>query len=155
MEGQNDERPQAQARREGVHLIRSLARSLLVLVIFIPVAAALPLAALSLCRTPDGAMFVFWAAPWSCAFWTLIYSTLSAVPWRQGPEAVRRKREADGGLLVASMWATAWMFGGLFLSYAAEFLLLFLVRGASGRAWLPVATYSPLLLCWLWRRVHV
>jgi hypothetical protein len=133
-------------------LIRSLLKSLLIIAVFVPVAAAMPLAAMSLCRTPGGAMFLFWAGPWSCAFWTLLYSTLSAVPWRQGAEAVRRKREADGGLLVASMWATAWMFGGLFLSYAAEFLLLFLVRGASGRAWLPVATYSPLGFCWLWRR---
>ncbi len=135
-------------------MIRSLLKSLLIIAVFVPVAAAMPLAALRLCRTPDGALFVFWAAPWSCAFWTSIYSTLSAVPWRQGAEAVRRKREADGGLLVASMRATGWMFGGLFLSYAAEFLLLFLVRGASGRAWLPVATYSPLALVWLWRRVH-
>jgi hypothetical protein len=50
------------------------------------------------------------------------------------------------------MWATAWTFGGLFLSYAAEFLLLFFVRGGCGRAWLPVATYSPLAFVWLRRR---
>ena len=37
----------------------------------------------------------------------------------------------------------------------AEFLLLFADRGAaSDRAWLPVATYSPLALVWAWRRLH-
>src|SRR5438876_425928 len=136
-------------------MLKWLLKSLLIVAIFVPAAAALPLAAMSLCRTPDGAMFVFWAAPWSCAFWTLIYSTLSAVPWRQGAEAVRRKREADGGLLVASVKATVWMFGALLFSYVAEFALLLAVRDAAfNRMWLPVATYSPLLLCWLWRRVH-
>ena len=153
MEGRNDERPQAQARREGVRVIRSVLKSLLILALFVPVAAAMPLAAMSLCRTPDGAMFVFWAAPWSCAFWTLIYSTLSAVPWRQGAEAVRRKREADGGLLVASVKATVWMFGALLFSYLAEFALLLAVRDAAfSRALLPAATYSPLAFAWLWRR---
>lgn len=136
-------------------MIRSLARSLLVLVIFVPVAAALPLAALSLCRTPDGAMTVFWAGPWSCCFWVLIYSQLSAAPWRQGAEALCQWREAHGGLLLTSVKATVWMFGALFLSYLAEFLLLFADRSAtSDRAWLPVATYSPLALAWAWRRLH-
>ena len=129
-----------------------LLKSLLILAVFVPFATALPVAALWLCRTADGAQLLFWLGPWSCCFYVLIYSTLSAVPWRQGAEAVRQHREAHGGLLVASAWATLWMFGGLFLSYAAEFLLVFLVRGASGRAWLPVATYSPLAFVWLWRR---
>src|SRR5260221_619631 len=134
-------------------MLKWLLKSLTILIIFVPVATALPLAAMSMCRTPDGAMAIFWAGPWSCAFWILIYSTLSAVQWRQGAEAVRRKREADGGLLLASMWATGWTFGGLFLSYAAEFVLLFLGRGADfNRMWLPVATYSPLAFVWLWRR---
>ena len=33
---------------------------------------------------------------------------------------MRQWREAHGGLLVTSIKATVWMFGGLFLSYAAE-----------------------------------
>jgi hypothetical protein len=132
-------------------LIRSLARSLLVLVIFIPVAAALPLAALSLCRTPDGAEFLFWAGPWSCCFWVLIYSQLSNVPWRQGADAVRQRRQEQGGLLVASAKATCWMFGALFFSYVAEGALLFTTRSF---AMLPLATYSPLAFAWCWRRVR-
>ena len=132
-------------------MVKWLLKSLLVLAVLVPVAGALPVAALWLCRTPDGAMFVFWAAPWSCAFWTLIYSTLSAVPWRKGAEAVRRKREADGGLLVASMWATAWMFGALICSYIAEFLFILTTRNLS---WMPCATFSPIFFCWCWRKAR-
>jgi hypothetical protein len=136
-------------------LIRLLLKSLFVVAIFVPVATCLPLAALSLCRTPDGAMAVFWLGPWSCCFWVLIYSQLSAAPWRQGAEAVRQWREAHGGLLVTSVKATVWMFGALLFSYLAEFLLIFLVRGAaSSRSLLPAATYSPLLFCWCWRRIN-
>ena len=47
-------------------VIRSLLKSLLILIIFVPFATALPVAALWLCRTPDGAQFLFWAGPWSC-----------------------------------------------------------------------------------------
>jgi hypothetical protein len=136
-------------------MLKWLLKSLLVLVVFVPTAAALPLAALSVCRTPDGAMAFFFIGPWSAAFWTLIYSQLSSAPWRHGAEAVRQWREAHGGLLVTSVKATVWMFGALFLSYLAEFLLLFADRSAaSDRAWLPVATYSPLALVWAWRRLH-
>lgn len=126
-------------------------KSLLILAVFVPFAAALPLAAVSLCRTPDGAQTLFWLGPWSAAFWTMIYSQISAVPWRQGGAAVRQWREAHGGLLVASAWATAWTFGALFFSYLAETAFLFLTRSF---AWLPLATFSPLAFCWLWRKTH-
>lgn len=58
-------------------VIRSLLKSLLVVAIFVPVATCLPFAALSLCRTPDGATAVFWLGPWSCCS-----STLSSPPSR-------------------------------------------------------------------------
>jgi hypothetical protein len=132
-------------------LIKGLMKSLIILIAFLPVAMCLPLAALSLCRTPDGAQFLFWTGPWSCCFWVLIYSQLSAVPWRQGAEAVRQWREAHGGLLHTSIIATIWMFGALFFSYAAEFLLIVTTRGA---VWLPVASFSPLAFCWFWRKAH-
>ncbi|MGC1619223.1 MAG: hypothetical protein WA765_12110 [Candidatus Acidiferrum sp.] len=136
-------------------MLKRLVKSLLILIIFVPFATFLPLAAVAMMRSPEGAEFWFWVAPWSCCFWVLIYSTLSACPWRQGGEAVRQWREAHGGLLVTSVRATAWMFFGLLASYAAEFLLLFLRRGAaSGRACLPLFTYSPLVLAWGWRRIH-
>jgi len=132
-------------------MLKWLMKSLLILVVFVPFATFLPLAAVAMMRSPEGAEFWFWVAPWSCCFWVLIYSTLSACPWRQGGEAVRQWREAHGGLLHASIIATGWMFGALFFSYAAEFLLIVTTRGA---VWLPVATYSPLAFCWLWRKAH-
>jgi hypothetical protein len=133
-------------------MLKWLLKSLLVLAVFVPFATALPVAALWLCRTPNGAQLLFWLGPWSCCFWVLIYSTLSTAPWRQGADAVREWREAHGGLLITSMWATAWMFAALFFSYLAEFLLVFLARsGSFGRMWLPAATYSPLAFCWVWR----
>jgi hypothetical protein len=136
-------------------MLKSLLKSLLILAVFVPFAAALPVAALWLCRTPDGAQFLFWTGPWSCCFWVLIYSQLSACPWRQGGEAVRQWREANGGLLVTSAKATVWMFGALFFSYVAEFAMLLLIRPSpSGRALLPVFTYSPLGFAWCWRRFH-
>jgi len=132
-------------------MLKWLLKSLLILIIFVPFATLLPLAAMRMTRTPEGAQFWFWVAPWSCCFYVLIYSTLSAVPWRQGAEAVRRHREAHGGLLVASAWATCWMFGALFFSYIAEFLFLVSIRRMS---LLPLATYSPLAFCWVWRKIH-
>ena len=85
----------------------------------------------------------------------LFYSQLSASKYWLGAEHVRQWRAAHGGLLHTLMRATAWMFGGLFFSYVAEFLMLFLVRpSASGRALLPVFTYSPLAFTWAWRRLY-
>ena len=136
-------------------MLKWLLKSLLILAVFVSFATALPVAALWLCRTPDGAQFLFWTGPWSCCFWVLIYSQLSAAPWRQGAEAVRQWRHDHGGLLVTSAKATGWMFGALFFSYVAEFLMLLLVRpSASGRALLPVFTYSPLAFAWLWRHAR-
>lgn len=132
-------------------VIRSLLKSLLILIIFVPFATLLPLAAIRMTRTPEGAELWFWVAPWSCCFWVLIYSMLSACPWRQGGEAVRQWREAHGGLLVTSFFACCWMFGSLFASYAAEFF--FLIRRVPV-PYLPLATYSPLAFVWFWRRVH-
>jgi hypothetical protein len=131
-------------------LIRFFLRSLLVLVVFVPAAVGFPLAALTLCRTPGGAEAVFWLGPWSCCFWCLIYMTLSAVPWREGGAAVRQWREEHGGLLHTSIVGCFWMFSSLFFSYVAEFALLFLTRNFT---WLPAATFAPLGICWVWRRI--
>ena len=136
-------------------VIRSLLKSLLILAVFVPFATALPVATLTPCRTPDGAQFLILAGARSSSVWVLIYSQLSAAPWRQGAEAVRQWREAHGGLLHTSILACGWMFGALFFSYVAELALLFAGRGAaSSRALLPVATYSPVAFVWIWRRIH-
>jgi hypothetical protein len=136
-------------------MLKWLLKSLLILAVFMPFATALPFAALWLCRTPEGGEFLFWAGPWSCCFWVLLYSQLSSAPWRQGADAVHRWREANGGLLHTSVIACGWTFGSLLASYAAEFLMIFLVRPSpSARTLLPVFTYSPLFFAWCWRRLH-
>jgi hypothetical protein len=136
-------------------MLKWLLKPLLILAVFVPFATALPVAALWLCRTPDGAQFLFWAGPWSCCFWVLIYSQLSAAPWRQGADAVHRWREANGGLLHTSIRATGWMFGALICSYNAEFTMLFLFRPSpSARALLPVFTYNPVAFAWIWRHAR-
>ena len=136
-------------------MVKWLLKSLLVLAVFVPFATALPVAALWLCRTPDGAQFLFWTGPWSCCFWVLIYSQLSAAPWRQGRDAVHRWREANGGLLHTSVIACGWTFGALICSYVAEFTMLFLFRPSpSARTLLPVFTYSPVAFAWIWRHTR-
>jgi hypothetical protein len=136
-------------------MLKSLLKSLLILVVFVPFAAVLPVAALWLCRTPDGAQFLFWTGPWSCCFWVLLYSQLSACKFWLGADHVRQWRADHGGLLHTSIRATGWMFGALFFSYVAEFLLAFAAKSAAiSRVWLPAATYSPLALAWAWRRLH-
>jgi hypothetical protein len=132
-------------------LIKGLLKSLIILIAFVPVATCLPLAAMSLCRTPGGAEVVFWLGPWSCCLWVLLYSQLSASKFWLGAEHVRQWREAHGGLLHTSILACGWMFGALFFSYVAEGAFLFLIRSF---AWLPAATYSPLAFAWCWRRVR-
>ena len=132
-------------------MIKGLLKSLIILIAFVPVATCLPLAALSLCRTPGGAEVVFWLGPWSCCLWVLLYSQLSASKFWLGAEHVRQWREAHGGLLHTSILACGWMFGALFFSYVAEGAFLFLTRSF---AWLPAATYSPLAFAWCWRRVR-
>ena len=128
-------------------LLKSLLRSLLILAVFVPFAALLPLAALTLTRTPEGAQALFWAGPWSAAFWTLILSQfLGSKAWR-GAEAVRQWRAANGGFGHTIPRACGWMFGGLFLSYAAELAVLILTRSP---ALLPLGTYAPVLLAVVW-----
>ena len=97
-------------------MLKWLLKSLLILAVFVPFATALPVAALWLCRTPDGAQFLFWTGPWSCCFWVLIYSQLSAAPWRQGRG--RRASVARGERRAAahSVIGRGWIFGALFFA---------------------------------------
>ena len=67
-------------------MLKWLLKSLLILAVFVPFATALPVAALWLCRTPDGAEFLFWAGPWSCCFWVLILQPVYAATVAAGAE---------------------------------------------------------------------
>jgi hypothetical protein len=136
-------------------LIKGLLRSMLIAAALIPFSLVLPFAAVWLCRTPGGAEFLFWTGPFSCCMLILFYSQLSACQFWLGAEHVRQWREEHGGLLHTSIIATGWTFFGLLASFAAEFLLIFFIRPSpSGRALLPLFTYSPLFACWCWRRFH-
>jgi hypothetical protein len=136
-------------------MLKWLLKSLLVLVVFVPFAAALPLASVSLCRTPGGAEFLFWTGPWSCCVLVLIYSQLSACKFLLGAEHVRQWREVNDGLLHTSVIACGWTFGALICSYVAEFTMLFLFRPSpSARTLLPVFTYSPVAFAWIWRHTR-
>jgi hypothetical protein len=136
-------------------MLKWLLKSLLILAVFVPFAAALPLASVSLCRTPGGAEFLFWTGPWSCCVLVLIYSQLSACKFWLGAEHVRQWREVNGGLLHTSVIACGWTFGALICSYVAEFTMLFLFRPSpSARTLLPVFTYSPVAFAWIWRHTR-
>jgi hypothetical protein len=153
--GDDRARLHAQAHREGYRLIRSLLKSLLIAAALVPFSLGLPFAAVWLCRTPGGAEFLFWTGPWSCCVLVLFYSQLSACKFWLGAEHVRQWREANGGLLHTSLVGCFWMFGALICSYIAEFAMIFLVRpSASGRALLPIFTYSPLAFAWIWRHAR-
>jgi hypothetical protein len=136
-------------------MLKWLLKSSLILAVFVPFAAALPLASVSLCRTPGGAEFLFWTGPWSCCVLVLIYSQLSACKFWLGAEHVRQWREVNGGLLHTSVIACGWTFGALICSYVAEFTMLFLFRPSpSARTLLPVFTYSPVAFAWIWRHTR-
>lgn len=133
-------------------MIKGLLRLLLSTVVMVSVMVALPLAAVAMTRTPDGAVAWFFLGPFSCGFYVLIYSQLSVAPWRRGAQAVRRWRAERGGLLHTSFFACGWMFGAIFFSYVAESALVLV--GIHSRSMLPVATFSPLLFAFLWRKAR-
>jgi len=130
-------------------MIRWLLRSIIILAVFVPVAACLPLAALTLTRTAEGNQFLFWCGPWSACFWTLLVSQVVGFKVWRGAAYVRQLRKERGGYLHTIPRACAWMFAGLFLSYAAE-LALILCFPYSLHILLPFATYSPVLFALLW-----
>jgi hypothetical protein len=132
-------------------LFKGLLRSVLIAAALVPFSLGLPFAAVWLCRTPDGAMFLFWAGPWSCCVLTLFYSQWSSIRVWQKAGKLRQWRGDHGGFIRTNVLATAWMFGSLFASYAAELLMVW-KADPSWRPWLPAATYSPVFACWLWRR---
>lgn len=132
-------------------MLKWLLKSLLIIAVLVPYAAAMPLASVSLCRTPGGAEFVFWTTPFSAAVLTLIYSQWSSAHRWNRMGRLKQWRADHGGIAVTVSRATGWMFFGLFGSYACETAVILATRSA---AWLPLGAYCPLALCWLWRRKH-
>lgn len=132
-------------------ILRHLLEDFLILVVLLTASVALPLAAFPLCQSANGAMAFFWIAPWTTAVWSLFIVQLGGSRFWRGAGTVKVWREGHGGYLHTFLRGTGWMFGGLILSYLAEFAYIFTVPGTPAfRALLPLVTYSPLIPA-VWR----
>lgn len=132
-------------------LVQSLLKSLLIGAVFVPFATVVPLASFWLCRTPEGAQVVFWAAPWSACFWALILSVLIGSRFWRGRDSVLLWRAERGGYVRSCLKSTGVMFLALFASYGAEFAYIFLMRSSpTALQFLPAATYAPAAFA-IWR----
>jgi hypothetical protein len=125
-------------------LVRHLLSLILIAVVFIPAATALPLLSFWLCRTPWGCLLVFWCGPWSAGFWALIFQNFIATRWWYGREAVLAWRESRGGYLMSSIRSTVVMVTVIGASYALEFAAVFLLPPTNTvHQLLPLITYAP------------
>lgn len=132
-------------------MIRWLRDMLVITLVFVPVATIMPIAAIWLCRTPEGAQVVFWAAPWSACFWALVVTVFVGSKFWRGRSQVLAWRASRGGYVRSCLKSTGVMFLCLALSYAAEFSYILLVPPSpTARQFLPVATYAPVALAVLW-----
>ena len=132
-------------------VLKSLLKSLLILSIFVPFALVMPLASFWLCRTPEGAQVVFWAAPWSACFWALIAHVFVGSRFWRGRESVLAWRAARGGFLASGIRSTVVMFSTLGASYALELAVVFLVPpSVTVRQLFPLVTYTPAVFV-LWK----
>lgn len=132
-------------------LVRHLLVDFLILVALLIASAVLPFASFWLCRSESGGQIVFWVGPWTCAVWVLLVSQLVGSQFWLGAAHVRAWRAARGGYVVSSLKATAWMFFGLFASYACELGVIFLVPPSRlAMRLFPLSTYAPVLLAFAW-----
>lgn len=128
-------------------LLRAILERLLILTALVAVSLMLPFATIWLVRDPLGAQICFWCGPWVVAFWSVIlYVLISSRFWR-GSESVLAWRVRHGGYLLSSAKSTCWMFAALFLSYGAEFTLLWFTHSPGLMA---VGTYVPVGWTILW-----
>jgi hypothetical protein len=132
-------------------LLSFLLQRLLILIVLVVASAILPLASFWLVRDPLGGQLFFWAAPWTCAFWTLLASVLIGSRFWRGSGAVKAWRAARGGYLRSCLKSTAVMFLALFASYAFEFaVILLLPRSPTSLRLLVLAAYAPAGIAALW-----
>jgi len=132
-------------------LLRSLLKDLLIAVVLLAASATLPFASFWLCQSASGGQIVFWVGPWTCAVWVLLVSQLVGSRFWLGATHVRAWRAAHGGYAATSLKATAWMFFGLFASYACELGVIFLVPPSPlAMRLFPLSTYAPVLLALAW-----
>ena len=135
-----------------IRLLKHLIGTTLIALALVPFAFICPLLFL-IAKDPDVRIAVVFAAPFSASVLTLFYSTLSETPWRKGREAVLEWREAHGGLIGSWIRGTCWTFFALFFSFGAEVAFLFTYHRDPFPA-LILPAYSPLIICWVWRKLH-
>ena len=132
-------------------LLKFVLQRLLILLVLVVASAILPVASFWLVRDPLGGQLFFWAAPWTCAFWTLLASVLIGSRFWMGREHVLAWRAARGGYLMSSLKSTALMFLALLASYAFEFaVILLLPRSPTSLRLLVLAAYAPAVIAALW-----
>jgi hypothetical protein len=139
-----------------IRLLKHLIGTTLIAFSLVPFAFICPVLFL-IAKDPDVRIAVVFAAPFSASVLTLFYSTLSETPWREGREGVLEWREAHGGLIGSWIRGTLWAFFGLFFSFAAEVVFLFTLRFRDAHppfAMLALPAYSPVFICWCWRKLH-
>ena len=111
------------------------------------------------------ALTLFWVTPISAAFYTNFYSHWSSVKqWQREGGQPGRWNQDNGGLFHTGLRSIAIMFGSLFASYVCEvlFVLAFsrvpmpsaMARELVGFALMPFATFTPVILLWLCRRMR-
>jgi hypothetical protein len=132
-------------------MLKSLLKSLLILIALVVTSAVLPFASVWLVRDPVGSQLFFWLAPWTCAVWTVFISVLVGSRFWLGREHVLAWRAARGGYVMSSLKSTALMFVALLASYFFEFaVILLLPRSPTAPRLLPLAAYAPALLALAW-----
>lgn len=100
--------------------------------------------------------------PLSCAFWMLVSCHWQRVRKAQRDGRLDTWRESEGEMLRTVAKATLYMFAGLFGSFLCEIGLALIFRldprseynQAIWFAMLPFATFAPVLLLWLIRRMR-
>ena len=132
-------------------LVKSLLKSLLILILLVVASAILPVASFWLVRDPLGGQLFFWLSPWTCAFWAVLVSVLIGSRFWLGREYVLAWRAARGGYVMSSLKSTALMFLALLASYFFEFaVILLLPRSPTSLRLLPIAAYAPAGIAVLW-----
>jgi hypothetical protein len=105
------------------------------------------------------AQLYFWLGPLSCAFWMLVSCHWPTVRRAQREGRLATWRESEGGIVCTVLKAFLYMVVGLFGSFFFEiaFVVVFSLRSGDpyrNMLWfaiLPLTTFAPVLLLWLWR----
>ena len=131
-------------------LLRHLLVDFLILVVLLAASLVLPVAGFWMCRSEIGGTVFFFAAPWTCAVWSLLIVQLGGSRFWRGRAHVLAWRAAHGGYLHTILRGTGWMLFGLLASYCCELAAVFLLPPSRAvRDLFPLFAYAPALLA-LW-----